>query len=482
MSELPDAPPDSEAERLRPLGAAYLALQEALQMNRALELELQRMRASQSWRITAPLRRLRAKFSAAAARLPELQAAPAPGNVAELVDPGELLRACVDRSSATAAPSVQAGHSLYVDVTEIDREDHGAGVQRVVRRILGQWLLQAPAGFRVEPVRLASTGGYVHARAFLARMLGLRPGEAGGDLPLLPKAGDKFLGLDLIRDRAAVARPALERLRAQGVDISFVIYDLLPLQRADWFPPGVSERFDEWYQTVAALSDRLLCISESVAADLRARLALNAQQRAPQVLVFPLGSDLEAFACAKPARALRNADAARVLMVGTVEPRKGHAQALAAFELLWRRGHAVELVIAGRPGWAVPELLQRLRAHPESNRRLRWVEGADDAALLDCYRDSDLLLAASQGEGYGLPLVEAASQGLPILARDLAVFREVAGEGADYFRGDDAPALAAAIEDWLERWRQGRLADPAQVRRHDWRSAAEALKVQLFRD
>jgi glycosyltransferase involved in cell wall biosynthesis len=482
MSDLPATPPEADAERLRQLGAAYLALQVARQSNRTLEAELQRMRSSQGWRLTAPLRRLRAWWDRRPAVLPSLRPADLAAGTAVLTDPSELLRHRLGVSGRREQAGAQALNSLYLDVTELEREDHGAGVQRVVRRILCQWLLEPPGNFRVEPVRLSADAGYVHARGFLARMLGMAPGEAGADSPLTANAGDRFLGLDLIRDRAAVARPALERLRAAGVRLSFIVYDLLPLQRPDWFPPGVAPRFREWLELVVELSDRLICISESVATQLRAQLAGEPQGPVPRISSFPLGSDLETFACANAGRESGQGHALRVLMVGTVEPRKGHEQALAAFEQLWRRGHALELVIAGHAGWAAPGLLDRLRKHPESDRRLHWLEGADDAAVLACYRQSDLLLAASQGEGYGLPLVEAASQGLPILARDLPVFREVAGQGADYFQGDDGDALAAAIEDWLVRKREGRLADPALVRRHDWRSAANLLQDELFRN
>ena len=47
----------------------------------------------------------------------------------------------------------------------------------------------------------------------------------------------------------------------------------------------------------------------------------------------------------------------------------------------------------------------------------------------------------SEGEGFGLPLIEAAQYGLPIIARDIPVFREVAGENAYYFCGED-PQIA----------------------------------------
>jgi glycosyltransferase involved in cell wall biosynthesis len=126
--------------------------------------------------------------------------------------------------------------------------------------------------------------------------------------------------------------------------------------------------------------------------------------------------------------------------------------------------------------------MSRLSSHPERGHRLHWLDAADDADVLAAYRDCDALLAASLGEGYGLPLVEAACQRLPVLARDLPVFREVAGEGADYFSGEDGAALAAALQAWSRRREEGGIADPARVHCHAWRASAAALAAELMRD
>jgi glycosyltransferase involved in cell wall biosynthesis len=78
------------------------------------------------------------------------------------------------------------------------------------------------------------------------------------------------------------------------------------------------------------------------------------------------------------------------------------------------------------------------------------------------YAASDCLLAASEVEGFGLPLIEAAQRGVPILARDIPVFREVAGAHASYFSGNRADELALAVQGWLSLARQG--AAPSSAR------------------
>ena len=475
---MPSPPAGDDPETLRDHAACLLALQDEVQERLRLAHELDRTHHSLSWRVTAPLRRLRAWLRPVVPAAPTLAPGQA-GDAAALADPVDLLRA---RLSQPPLQVASGRPRLYVDVTELAREDLVGGIHRVTRRILGEWLLQPPAGLRVEPVRLAAGGRYVHARAHLARMLGLAPGEAGADVPIAPTAADRFIGLDLVRDHPHALATAIAPLREAGARVGFVLYDLLPLQHPEWFPEGTSACFGQWLEVVARGADRVLCISQTVAGEAAAALAAAAPTGAPRTAHFPLGDDLQVLAPARLRLPPRRPGATRWLMVGTIEPRKGHAQALEAFEQLWAQGAPVELAIAGRPGWRVASLLARLAAHPERGRRLHWLDAADDADLLAAYRDSDVLLAASLGEGYGLPVVEAAREGLPILARDLPVFREVAGDGADYFHADDGASLAAAVQAWMQRHARDDVADPARVARHGWRESAAALARELLAD
>ncbi|WP_157971504.1 glycosyltransferase, partial [Dyella sp. C9] len=176
---------------------------------------------------------------------------------------------------------------------------------------------------------------------------------------------------------------------------------------------------------------------------------------------FHLGADPEIDAGSRPSteeQARLDALKSRptVLMVSTVEPRKGYQQALEAFEQLWQQGAQVNLAIVGKAGWRTESLVERLRTHPEAGHRLHWFEGASDAVLHALYQGSDLLLSASEGEGFGLPVIEAAQYGIPLLLRDLDVFREIAGDHAGYFSGYEASDLASALTDWLEGRAAGR--------------------------
>jgi glycosyltransferase involved in cell wall biosynthesis len=140
---------------------------------------------------------------------------------------------------------------------------------------------------------------------------------------------------------------------------------------------------------------------------------------------------------------------AAILMVGTVEPRKGYEAALAAFDHLWRDrpAEAPDLVIVGKAGWKTSELQQRIRSHPQFSRRLRWFECMSDEGLCLLYDACRGLLVASRGEGWGLPIIEATMHRRHILARDLPVFREHGLPNISYFADDTPTVLGQQIID-----------------------------------
>jgi glycosyltransferase involved in cell wall biosynthesis len=360
------------------------------------------------------------------------------------------------------SPAASAeGTQLLVDLSVLVHEDDKSGVQRLVRNVVRTLLAAPPAGFRVEPVYDAG-GYYAYARQFI---LGSDAAEARGldDAPIRVAQNDVFLGLDLAPNHVPDNRALLESLRLHGVKMYFVVYDLLPIKQPGMFVAGAQPWFERWLTSVASVADGLLCISRSVADEVLDWLDANPAPNPGtlQVGYFHLGADLDAAA---PADALSAPEAAALaqlaqrpalLMVGTLEPRKMHAQALDAFESLWRAGTDASLVIVGKQGWLVDALVERLHGHPELGRRLFWLERASDCALQRLYAECSALLAASSGEGFGLPLIEAAQHALPVIARDIPVFREVAGEHAFYFSASRPDDLAAALRQWLTLAAQG---------------------------
>ena len=371
---------------------------------------------------------------------------------------------------------------LLIDISELVQRDARSGIQRVVRSILRELLANSPEGYAVEPVYATPDQGYRYARRFTLRLLACPEGILE-DEAIDYLAGDVFLGLDLQPQVVIGQQDFYRQMRRHGVHVHFVVYDLLPIVLPTAFSRGAAEQHSSWLQVVSE-SDGVLCISQAVADELATWLEQQVPRRATALNIgyFHLGADIGAAPDAAadavgPDAALISAMRAlpSILMVGTLEPRKGHAQALDGFELLWAQGCAASLVIVGKQGWMVDALVKRLHAHPENGKRLFWVEGASDAALLQMYGAASALLAASAGEGFGLPLIEAAQHGLPIIARDLPVFVEVAGKHAFYFSGSSSEALATRLLEWLALHRAQQAPSSAGMAWMTWADSARQL-------
>jgi glycosyltransferase involved in cell wall biosynthesis len=390
------------------------------------------------------------------------------GRIAKISAPVHPSNADLAQTAAAIASNRQrvGQRQLLVDVTNIAQGDVQTGIQRVTRALLSALINAPPAGFRVEPVR-AESNRYLYARRFGCRFLGL-PDHYLADDPAEIASGDIFLGVEW---GGVVPRmkPWFLKERARGLQIFFLVYDLLPILRPEFFPPGFRPLALEWIETVTEFADGVACISRTVADELFSwcESTNSGRRRRPmEISYFRLGADLNSTVPTKGL--LENAEeilaklAARptFLSVGTVEPRKGHSLVFAAMEQLWESEIDANWVVVGKLGWNMDELANRLGRHKEYRNRLFWMSGLSDEMLDLVYRKSTALIAASECEGFGLPIIEAAQHGLPIIARDIPIFREVAGEHAFYFDGANAASLANALRTWLTlgETRQSRMA------------------------
>lgn len=397
-------------------------------------------------------------YHTAAASLPAL-----PGAIARIPDYSledtDLI--ALAKAIALSFPPRNKPRQLLVDISELVQRDAGRSIQRVVRNILKEWLHKPPEGYRIEPVYATTNHGYRYARRFTAGFLGV-PGADLEDEPIDYAPGDLFFALDLQPQVQAAHRAFYQDLRRQGVRVYFLVYDLLCVQMPEYFVPGAKEGFSQWLAVVAE-SDGAVCISKATADALAEWTAENAPPRLRPFKIdwSHIGADIDNSVSTRGLPTDADDVLGRLhhrhsfLMVGTIEPRKGHAQVLDAFEQLWQSGVDVNLVIVGKQGWLVETLVERLRSHPERDKRLFWLEGISDEYLEKVYAAGTCLIAASYGEGFGLPLIEGAQHKLPIIARDIPVFREVAGEYAYYFNATSPSELAKSVKTWLDQYRQG---------------------------
>ncbi|ASL48448.1 Glycosyltransferase Gtf1 [Burkholderia sp. AD24] len=411
-----------------------------------------------------------------------------------------LLRLVVARGSAWIAArarkavhaaagtrvTAQPGRQLLVDVSIIAAHDAGTGIQRVVRSLLTQLIASPPDGFEVRPVRATRKRAYEYADSYLGSLTGAKP--FASTAPIRVTNGDIFLGLDLSGRALPCRQFDLLEWRAQGVRQCFIVYDLLPLTNEQWFTPVARKSFRRWLNTLSIHADAVFCISRTVAKETQTWLdnRLGTATNNLDVRWFHLGADLSAHktrssidAAATPSTHRHPLTGQTIMMVGTLEPRKGHALVLDAFETLWANNANATLVIAGKTGWHVEKLVSRLRTHPQWGKRLIWFDNVTDEQLSEMYSSFDGLIFASEAEGFGLPLIEAAHFGLPILARDIPVFREVANEHATYFKAASGAELAPQINQWFDLLARHEAPSSQAMQCLSWAESATQLKHLL---
>lgn len=144
-----------------------------------------------------------------------------------------------------------------------------------------------------------------------------------------------------------------------------------------------------------------------------------------------------------------------ILAVGTIEPRKNYPRLIAAYRHLRRESVPLllgdqpgvpELVIAGRPGWAYGDTLERIKGE----RGVRYLGHVDDATLSALYRSASILAFPSLYEGFGLPLLEAMAHGLPAVVGNAGALPELAAGAAIVVDPMDVQSIAAGLERLLD--------------------------------
>jgi glycosyltransferase involved in cell wall biosynthesis len=369
---------------------------------------------------------------------------------------------------------------LFIDVSELYARDAGTGIQRVTRSILLELLTHPPVGWVVHPIYATPNElGYRHATKLLNKML---PGQYHESKAFIKtQRGDIFLALDLQHQVVRSQEIYLKTLRNQGVEIYFVVYDLLPILRPNDFAENVDLIHEEWLHLICKF-DGVVCISKAVSDEFKTWASRVGSLRENfRVEWFHLGSDIDSSI---PSMGIPHgadkvieklSEVPTFLMVGTLEPRKGHQQTLEAFELLWNEGINVNLVIVGKRGWKTEVLSEKILNHPQLGKRLFWLQGISDEYLDKIYQVSSCLIAASYGEGFGLPLVEASAHGIPIIARDIPVFREVAGDCAYFFDGILPKDLRGAVCEWLALKESNSIPNSSFLKRLTWGKSAQQL-------
>lgn len=234
-----------------------------------------------------------------------------------------------------------------------------------------------------------------------------------------------------LRDRPDVALVAM-------------IHDLLPLEYPEYFSPGEYSRHHRRLAFLAERGAAAIVSTQQTKSALLAYLSRLGRERMPvHVAPLPVPGAFAGPAAPDPSLAAHP----YFVVCGTIEPRKNHLFLLHLWRAMVaaRGGGAPKLIIVGRRGWENEGALDMLERCRVIRGCVIEVTGLSSPVLRRLMDNARGMLAPSFCEGYGLPVAEARAAGVPLLASDLSVFREIAGAGAAYLDPLDGPGWIEAI-------------------------------------
>jgi glycosyltransferase involved in cell wall biosynthesis len=235
------------------------------------------------------------------------------------------------------------------------------------------------------------------------------------------------------------------------------IHDCTFFDHPEWHVRSKALLFRRAIRRAALHAAALVCVSEVTAT----RLQACCEVRAP-IVVAPHGVDHLRFTPVEPApgadRALLEAsgvpyDRPLISFVGTLEPRKGVASLVAAFDRVADVHRDAVLVLGGQIGWGLAGIEQALAAARHGDRIIR-TGYLPDAAVPALLRRSTVVAYPALEEGFGLPALEALACGSPLITTEGTAMAEMAQGAACLVRPGDDAGLADALALALERGRE----------------------------
>jgi glycosyltransferase involved in cell wall biosynthesis len=358
-----------------------------------------------------------------------------------------IKKANVAKLMATSEPVKHRKKKLYVDVTVTYQTTYTSGIQRVVRKIASSLTsVNFPNGafeailWISEKRKKVDKASVSEDELFYVdkNHIGAKLTFSKSDVLLMLDSSWNYLDPHVFLQKKALIA---------GAQVISCLYDTVPIKVPAMCYVGTSLVYTVWLESALSISTGFVCISKSVADELLVLLKAINYPRRLKIGFWPLGADF------KPSTAeLLKIESVRnefysFLMVGTLEPRKNHMIVLEAFTELWKLGFSGILNVVGRRGWNDEDIVKKIKTHPELGRKLTWSYNANDVTLTGFYNSSDVLIAASHAEGFGLPIVEGLQRGCQVLASDIPVFREVAGNSraVRYFVPDSVQSLMQQI-------------------------------------
>ncbi|MEM9435803.1 MAG: glycosyltransferase family 1 protein [Pseudomonadota bacterium] len=306
---------------------------------------------------------------------------------------------------------------------------HGRGALLLDREGMA-WVKERLEGHQPWPettlrARLRTDLPEIRQRAYAGiRAQAIESAHALAIAPMLRRAAPGS-GKVVVTGLRRLHRGALKAFLDGGFQPVVKVHDTIPLDFPDYVPKGGYRWFEERLAAVGELAALTLYNSEQTQADAERHFARLG--RVPPGLTAHLGVTALAPDPSQTPSTVAS-DRPVFVTVGTIEPRKNHALLLDIWDRLResRPARMPQLVIIGNRGWRNEAVHERLDAAAGGGDIVE-LQGLPDGAMAALIQRASALLFPSHCEGFGLPAIEAAQLGTPVICNDLPVFGEYLG-------------------------------------------------------
>jgi glycosyltransferase involved in cell wall biosynthesis len=172
-----------------------------------------------------------------------------------------------------------------------------------------------------------------------------------------------------------------------------------------------------------------------------------------------------------------------LLFVSTLEPRKNVQNLIKAYVTLPKQiRNEYALVLAGGKGWKDEEIHEDIKTQQDAGANIILTGYISETEKKALYSQASLFVMPSHYEGFGMPILEAMQYGIPVACSDIPIFREVAGNAAEYFDKDDATSISNTLHNVLtngSRRKRLKQASAEQLDKFSWEDIAKNVYTAL---
>lgn len=234
-------------------------------------------------------------------------------------------------------------------------------------------------------------------------------------------------------------------VKSMDVRPIYFIHDLIPITHPEYCRAGETQRHTKRIRTALGTGAAIIANSQTTLNQLSAFALQHSIQGPPQIAAWLGGARLVSTALNAS-----EADSNYFVSLGTIEGRKNHLLLLNIWSQLVREGgpSIPRLKIIGQRGWEADQVFAMLDRNQDLREHVVEINNCTDRELAVQLAHARALLFSSMAEGFGLPLIEALGQGVPVIASNIPIFYEIAGDIPEYIDPVDGLGWKKMIKEY----------------------------------